>query len=1040
MNLGRMYADLEVKTSGFKKAEAQMKSFTRTARVRADIYRNRVAKRIVAHTAMMSDSVKNRFGQMGNSIKNFTKKTGGQLKIWRGQMTDWAYAASKAGNAAGIAGKKFQNLARAMAVSGEQLMRFGFYTSMYITLPLVGAGAAALMLQKRFGFVAQQMETFMGISERKMSSWSKQIGEIAKETGQYSYALLMSLKQIVATTDDTATAMSVLRESAKAATAAGVKRMQTLTQAIASAKDAYQGMGITVEGVAQVIAQMAGQGMQPWSIGRAFGEIARNAAEAGVKFHELAGALSVAEDTGMGVFWVAQQLNSLFVDLRKVNEDYIGTVNELRSTLRNAGLVPFLEKLDSLDDVTKQAIVSSNTLNAINSLQRIGWNKLRDQIAEFKPEVGKLDKLFNEMSDTLQVRLNKTLAIVTTSFRRLGRKAIEPLIYFLEIVSDKVIWLADYFDSLTQKQVQNYMHWAKWLAIMGPIAMAIGLVISALGHLLTLGQWAVKIGLKLTSYWGIMLTGAVALAAGITHLIDRARGLNSVFDETQKQASNTANEIEKLNVSLRITNKELGKRTSTIEQQMKNLDSMSQKRMRSLKNRVQSQLSTERQYTAQLRAEMQKRFEQDELIQKRREKLKKTVSEAQKVFWQNQIKKRKEAIAEIIRNEFEANQKRINLLKSFIIAINKVYEGIDGGGVIGVDKEELSIMEKLAQRLEEIKLEAKYLGDEYSIIQEKASAYRSAIVGLITEMVKADKITSEQRKNLALLSSEYLLLKSRIEDIKNIQQAVKDIPKMEMPEISPIGFGGTEALQRQLAIAKQKEEMLGDTFDVNAAKLQAYRQAYNKLVAIKVSDMKLTDYQIEQMGYLAERIKQVTNEISKSKEEAVELGKIVRRHLVGAFEQVGKGIGDMLSDTSDSFNILALIGKTMGSFLQQMGAAIIAYGVAMDSFKKAFENPAAAIVAGIALVAIGTAIKNFAAEGVESIKEPASMAGGGVVPGGYPNDSYPAMLTSGEAVIPPGELDEAKLGPQEVIVHSIIKGEDIYLTNENYKRKKINTL
>ena len=34
--------------------------------------------------------------------------------------------------------------------------------------------------------------------------------------------------------------------------------------------------------------------------------------------------------------------------------------------------------------------------------------------------------------------------------------------------------------------------------------------------------------------------------------------------------------------------------------------------------------------------------------------------------------------------------------------------------------------------------------------------------------------------------------------------------------------------------------------------------------------------------------------------------------------------------------------------------------------------------------------------------KPPTFAEGGIVPAGFPNDTYPALLTSGESVIPPG--------------------------------------
>jgi len=66
-------------------------------------------------------------------------------------------------------------------------------------------------------------------------------------------------------------------------------------------------------------------------------------------------------------------------------------------------------------------------------------------------------------------------------------------------------------------------------------------------------------------------------------------------------------------------------------------------------------------------------------------------------------------------------------------------------------------------------------------------------------------------------------------------------------------------------------------------------------------------------------------------------------------------LGESLS-TKNFDNFFADILEMFGRFMTQMGAMIIAYGVAMDAFKKAFSNPYAAIAAGIALTAIGGAI------------------------------------------------------------------------------------
>jgi hypothetical protein len=63
-----------------------------------------------------------------------------------------------------------------------------------------------------------------------------------------------------------------------------------------------------------------------------------------------------------------------------------------------------------------------------------------------------------------------------------------------------------------------------------------------------------------------------------------------------------------------------------------------------------------------------------------------------------------------------------------------------------------------------------------------------------------------------------------------------------------------------------------------------------------------------------------------------------------------------------------------------------------------------------------------------------SFAKGGIVPEGYPNDTYPARLTSGEMVIPPGKLDSIiGKGEQEVVFR--IEGTTLVGVLGNYNRK-----
>ena len=53
---------------------------------------------------------------------------------------------------------------------------------------------------------------------------------------------------------------------------------------------------------------------------------------------------------------------------------------------------------------------------------------------------------------------------------------------------------------------------------------------------------------------------------------------------------------------------------------------------------------------------------------------------------------------------------------------------------------------------------------------------------------------------------------------------------------------------------------------------------------------------------------------------------------------------------------LAAFIAPLGDTMKQMGAMIMAEGLAMEAFKKSFSNPYAAIAAGAALMAVGSAV------------------------------------------------------------------------------------
>ena len=118
------------------------------------------------------------------------------------------------------------------------------------------------------------------------------------------------------------------------------------------------------------------------------------------------------------------------------------------------------------------------------------------------------------------------------------------------------------------------------------------------------------------------------------------------------------------------------------------------------------------------------------------------------------------------------------------------------------------------------------------------------------------------------------------------------------------------------------------------------------------------------MSILTADLEQFNGSLRDTSEEMINLGG-------AASDAMAEGISQAITTAVEGGNVLQAVGQVLGSFLQTIGKAIVAYGVAMDSFKKALSNPFTAIAAGAALIAAGALVKNLASSG------PGGGGGGG---------------------------------------------------------------
>ena len=178
-----------------------------------------------------------------------------------------------------------------------------------------------------------------------------------------------------------------------------------------------------------------------------------------------------------------------------------------------------------------------------------------------------------------------------------------------------------------------------------------------------------------------------------------------------------------------------------------------------------------------------------------------------------------------------------------------------------------------------------------------------------------------------------------------------------------------------------------------------------------------------------EELAAMINNIFELEEESLNLGSITSMVFVG----LADSIANSMFIAGDS---LKAFGNFFWDFIKQMIARLIAAAIAALALAVAL-----ALVTGGANLKLGGAFEGMTKFGEffkTGFKQFSGLASGGVIPGGYPGDTYPAMLSSGERVLTPSQnrqYESGMSGGGDKKLTAIVKGTDLYFLLEEVERR-----
>jgi TP901 family phage tail tape measure protein len=249
----------------------------------------------------------------------------------------------------------------------------------------------------------------------------------------------------------------------------------------------------------------------------------------------------------------------------------------------------------------------------------------------------------------------------------------------------------------------------------------------------------------------------------------------------------------------------------------------------------------------------------------------------------------------------------------------------------------------------------------------------------------------------------------------------------------------SEEFQYELDDIQTKANLLGGIADTNGLKISMFTKYLRGLSNVDIGKI-IESGDIEALKKWIEGIRVGTEELKKM-EAAREVANLIQNSFTSLFTTIGEGLGKVFAGEEDAMsNLFKGILSVMFDFAKQFGEIMIGLGMARIALDAIGWTGVGAVVAGMALVTLASAAQSLLDKGPDLEKAP-GMAMGGVVPAGYPRDTYPALLSSGEMVVPPHKLPEFENREMEVkvVVEGVTKGSDLYYVMKEVSRRYKNS-
>jgi TP901 family phage tail tape measure protein len=418
-------------------------------------------------------------------------------------------------------GARMNALGGQFQTAGRSISRVGSTMTRSVTLPIVGAGVAAVRTASDFETSFAQIEGLVGVTGDELEAlrdaainlgptFGKSAGEAAEAMFFITSAGLRGEEAVEAL------------ESALKASASGLGDVATIADLTTSVMNAYGSDTMDAAKATDILTAAVREGkLAPDELAGSIGSVLPLASAMGVDFNEVGAAFAAMSRTGTDASQASTQLRGIMTALLKPTAEAEAALEDmglssagLREQIRDEGLLSVLETLasefDDNDEAAAQVFGNVRALSGVLDLMGGNADATREIFANMADTTGILDDAFAVTSETSAFQMQQAMAELKGIFLELG----EILLPFIKDFVEGFRGMIETFQNLSPEQKEQAVRFAAIAAAVGPVLIIVGKLLTAFGTLIKTAVILGKgIALLFTPFGliGLAIAGVIAL-------------------------------------------------------------------------------------------------------------------------------------------------------------------------------------------------------------------------------------------------------------------------------------------------------------------------------------------------------------------------------------------------------------------------------------------------------------------------------------------------------------------------------------------------